>query len=281
MNPVDMDVLTSDVAKLVSLPGIYYRLEDAINDERKSFDDVSQIIMHDPDLAARVLRIANSAFYGFPAQIETITRALTTIGTQQVRDIVLATSVINAFDGMPTHLINLKAFWEHSVAVGVTARVIASWRREVNIERFYIMGLLHDIGRLVLYLKMPEAMQQVLSRRDEKQVMLYRLERETFGFDHAEVGASLMSVWGLPKTICAAVKYHHDPAQTTLSRVDVAVIHVADIMVNSLRMGSSGERFVPPLDESAWEVLGLSENDMPEITGQAQQQTHEALTLFF
>lgn len=281
MNPVEMEELTKDVVKLVSLPDIYYRLEDVINDSRKSFDDISQVIMHDPDLTARVLRIANSAFYGFPAQIETITHALAVIGIQQVRDIVLATSVINAFDGLSTSMVNLKAFWEHSIAVGVTARVIASWRREVNIERFYIMGLLHDIGRLVLYLKMPEAMQDLLSRRDESQMLLYRLERETFGFDHAELGANLMRVWGLPETICSAVKYHHNPARARLCPVDVAVIHVADIVVNSLRMGSSGEYFVPTLDEPAWDATGLLENDMPEIIGQVKQQTSEAQALFF
>ncbi len=276
----DIEVLIADVLQLVSLPEVYYRLEEIITDPVMSLEDAGEIIRSDTDLTARLLRIANSAFFGFPSQIESIGRALTLIGTQQLRDLVFATSVIKAFSKLPLGFVSMRSFWQHSIACGATARVIATWRREPNIERYYVAGLLHDIGRLVLYIKSPAMMTEIFSAREAQKELLFRLEEEVLGYNHAAVGGALLQAWGIPQALIEPVELHHTPEASHRCPVETAVVHVADVLVNGLRIGTSGEGFVPPLNEAAWNRLGISENALPEITGRAEQQFKDAMAIF-
>ena len=128
--------------EIPSLPMIFTRIDEAVNNPRSSLADIGRIISEDSSLTARLLKIVNSAFYSFPSKIETISRAVTVVGTQQLRDLALATSVMKLFQGIPPDLINMEAFWKHSIACGVAARVLAAHKREANIERFFVAGIL-------------------------------------------------------------------------------------------------------------------------------------------
>ncbi len=152
-------------------------------------DNLAELLRSDSDLCARMLRIANSAFYSFPTRIETIERAVVTIGLRQIRELVLMTSVVSAFDGLPEHRINMASFWEHSVAVAVTAKALGHSRGIPTADSFYVPGLLHDIGRLVMYLKLPGLTQELLELQDQTAEELVLLEQETLGYSHADIGA--------------------------------------------------------------------------------------------
>jgi HD-like signal output (HDOD) protein len=114
---IGLHLLVEEVDKLVSLPDIYYRLEELIVDPKSTTDSIAGLLRSDPDLCARMLRMANSAFYSFPTRIESIERAVSTIGLRQIRELVLVTAVIKAFEGIPSAKVNMASFWEHSVAV--------------------------------------------------------------------------------------------------------------------------------------------------------------------
>ena len=133
-----------------SLPTIYVELQKALSDPDKTFRDLGDIIGFDPALSARLLKIVNSPFYGFPSKIDTISHAISIIGMDQLTDLALATLVIYQFEGIPNNMFNMEKFWWHSVACGVAARSIADIRNEKNAERFYLAGILHDIGRELL-----------------------------------------------------------------------------------------------------------------------------------
>jgi HD-like signal output (HDOD) protein len=173
-----LDFLVTEVDKLVSLPDIYYRLEEAIVEPTSTTDSIANLLRSDPDLCARMLRMANSAFYSFPTKIETIERAVTTVGLRQIRELVLVTAVIKAFEGIPSGTVNMSTFWEHSVAVGIMAREIGRHAGIPNSGGFYIPGLLHDLGRLVMYLKLPGMMHDLLNQRTISGRPMYLLERE-------------------------------------------------------------------------------------------------------
>ena len=158
-----LETMIAEVDKLVSLPDIYYRLEEAIVDSASTTDKIAELLRSDPDLCARMLRMANSVFYSFPTKIETIERAVSVIGLRQIRELVLMTSVVRAFEGIPEELVNMPTFWEHSVAVGIMARAIGEHARIPKADAFYVPGLLHDIGRLVMYLKVPGLTNQLLA----------------------------------------------------------------------------------------------------------------------
>jgi len=272
--------LVAQVKTVSSLPTVYLRLNEAVNDPHGSNRDIAHVLSEDPGLTARLLHIVNSAFYGFPSKIDTITRAVTVIGTKQLRDLALATSVIEMFDGMADDVVSMESFWQHSIACGVTARILATYRRENNVERFFVAGLLHDIGRLIMFMKIPELCQQALQESETSNTLLYEAEYKILGFDHANVGGLLLRQWQLPESTTNAVAYHHKPCHPRLDgahHFDASLIHVADIIANSMQLGSSGERYVPPLNQDAWQKLGLPESILSPTIKQLEHQYMDAM----
>jgi HD-like signal output (HDOD) protein len=269
--------LMKGTLEIPSLPMIFTRIDEAVNNPRSSLADIGRVISEDSSLTARLLKIVNSAFYSFPSKIETISRAVTVVGTQQLRDLALATSVMKLFQGIPPDLINMEAFWKHSIACGVAARVLAAHKREANIERFFVAGILHDIGRLVLCMKDPDWMRSALGRCHASCELLYKVEIEELGFDHASLGRVLLENWKLPASLVETVAYHHNPEAAARFPIEAAVVHLADIIAHAMQLGSSGERFVPPLSPLAWERAGMSAGQLPAAIEQIDQQYREAV----
>ncbi len=260
-----LDILVSEVDKLVTLPEIYYRLESVFESPVNTLSDISSLISADPNLCARLLRMANSAFYSFPAKIETIERAIGTIGLRQLREMVLATSVIEVFSGIPVEHVDMRKYWRHSVAVGVMARAIARHAELPQAERFYTHGLLHDIGRLVLYIKLPGMMGEMLERANSQSEMLYVLEQQQLDYNHADIGGRLLELWKVPRSIYEAVSYHHDPSLAQEFALVTSAVHIADAWVNCEALGNSGEIVNPPISNEAMQLLNLQEADLAEI----------------
>lgn len=274
------DDLVKDTIQLSSLQIILDQLNKAVNNPEISFSDIAEIINKDPALCARLLKIVNSSFYAFPSKIETITQAITIIGTNQLRDLVLATTVINSFKGIPKKLINMDLFWRHSIACGLASRTIATYRREPNVDRFYVIGILHDIGRLVIYLKIPQQAHDTLKTAQTSGKLLYEAEREIFGYDHAAVGGALVRAWKLSENLEEAVSFHHNPSQANHYPIETAIIHVADIIANAAQMGSSGEHFVPPVNANAWDIIGLPASIISAVQEQMERQFTETTRMF-
>jgi HD-like signal output (HDOD) protein len=270
--------LLDATAAAVSAPLVYTRLTEAIANPRASTTLIADIISEDAALTARLLRLVNSAFYGFPFPIDTVSQAVMLVGTQQISDLALATSVMTAFDGIPDELVDMESFWLHNVATGVAARILAGLRREPLVERFFVAGVLHDIGRLLLFRQRPEHMREALERCECTGKPLFELERAIFGFDHAALGGALLRAWKLPPKLEDMVAFHHVPSQCTHS-VEAALIHVADVVAHTMPLGSSGERAVPPLDPSAWTLLGFDADIVEPTIEQMEAQVGETVRL--
>ncbi|OOZ39359.1 hypothetical protein BOW53_11935 [Solemya pervernicosa gill symbiont] len=277
---LDPEELVKRTRQISSLPVIYRRLDEAINDPYSDLMSVANILSEDAALSARLLRVANSAMFSFPAAVDTISRAITIIGTKQLRDLVLATSVIDMFEGVPEEYVNMDSFWRHSIATGISARVVAAYRRESNVERFYVVGLLHDIGRLVMYLQIPVLANEAIQYSMTNGLPLYRAERELIGFDHTDVGHSLLKAWNLPESLQEAVGNHHTPMRSSRYPEDTAVVHFSDIIANAFQMGSSGEHTVPPLDNGAWEKSGIQPSLLPTVVERIESQYQDAVEIF-
>ena len=269
--------LMKGYTQISSLSTIYARLNEAMNNPRSSMSHLAQIIKDDPGLTARLLRLVNSAFYGFPSKIETITRAIVIVGMQQLRDLAMATSIVNLFTGIPEHLVSMESFWRHSIACGVAARILATYRRETNVERFFVAGMLHDIGRVIINTKIPDKARKALLRCKFNSELLYVAEREVIGFDHAAVGHALLQTWNLPDSLREVVAYHHNPSEARRFPMETAIIHVADIIAHAMQLGSSGEHFVPPVDGKAWETIGLPTSILSPTLDQLERQGNDAI----
>lgn len=269
--------LLRGVTRLASPPQIFLRIEELLASPNTAIADFARVIEGDTGLTARLLRLANSPLYGRVARVATVHTAISMIGTQQLRELALACSVLRVFRDIPAELLDMEMFWRHSVACGVLARSAAVLAGEGNVERVFAAGLLHDVGRLVMLMERPRTMGRVLEAARARGILLYEAEREEFGFDHTEVGALLLRSWKVPERLSEAVGCHHAPHTARGFPMDAALLHVADIMVNALALGSSGQRLVPPLDPRAWETLGLPVDRLPALLAALQEQYDDAV----
>ncbi len=262
-----------------SLPLFYERLNEAINHPRTSIDEIANIITEDQGLTARLLRLANSPMFGYFGNVGSISKAVTIIGTQQLRDLALAASVMGIFKGIPEELMSMASFWRHSIACGIIARALATWRREVNVERFFVAGMLHDIGQLIIATLLGEIVRGMIEESITSEMIYFELERERLGFDHAEAGGALLREWKIPTNISEPVAFHHRPARAEQFPLESSLIHLADIICQAYQLGKSCEHFVSPLDPASWERIGMSPNQLASVLKQVEPQIEETFKI--
>lgn len=230
--------LVKGTLRLLSPPDVFIKLSRMVDDPSCSAGALARTIMGDPVLSARLLRLANSPFYGFPSRIDTIGRAVTVIGTRALRDLVLAVSAPGIFAKMP--ILDMRAFWEHSLRSAALARLLASRCRLAEPESLFAAGLLHDVGQLIILAKLPEIGRETRWRALDCGVALHLVEQEVIGFDHAEVGGELLRQWQLPRSLWEAVACHHRPA-VARDRLTAAIICLADTLAHELPDASTPE----------------------------------------
>ena len=264
--------LVNNSLRVSSLPEIYFQINEVLNDPHSSFADIADVISADTSLSARLLKIVNSPFYGFPSEIDAISHAVSIVGTRQLRDLALATTVISCFKGVPQDHVNMNSFWRHSITCGIAARAIAIYNRQVNPERFFLAGILHDIGRLVLFENLPDAAEKIMEQFKGGDKPLYRVEREILGFDHTEIGAALLEKWGLPESLREIIAFHHDPFKSTRYGYEASIIHMGDIFSKSMEAGSSGDPYIPPLQPESWDQLKMETSVLPFLWNQVETQ---------
>jgi len=272
-------------ADLPTLPEMYFELGDVINDPHSSASSsaaaISAIISKEPALAARLLDIANSVMFRFPARIDSISAAVHAIGMAQIHDLALSVMAMEMLEDIDPEIVSAESYWHHSIACAIAARTLAAYRHESNIERFFAAGLLHDTGSLLFYGQIPEqALMAVLHGRDGDGP-LHELEQAVAGFNHAQLGGALLKAWRLPQALEQAVALHHAPELAMDYPVEAAVVHVADIIINAMEIGSRGEYVVPPLVPVAWERIGLPADVLQSVMEQVDRQFVDMVNTFY
>ncbi|WP_224985027.1 HDOD domain-containing protein [Geomonas agri] len=278
---LSVEHMVEDVSTIHSLPLFYSQLSEAIDHPRSSIGDIAKIIAEDQGLTARILKLANSPLFGYFSKIDTITQAVTIIGVLQVRDLALALSVMDVFKGIPEDLVNMEQFWKHSIATGLASRLLATSQRESNLERFFVAGILHDVGRLVMYVKVPQLCLELLEQCRATGSLLHRAERERLGFDHAEVGCALLKRWKIPPRVAEPVGTHHDSRKGDQYPREGGILHFADVIAHALQIGNSGEVFVPELDQGVWDRLQISSFYLPTLVKQVDDTYEQTVSALF
>jgi HD-like signal output (HDOD) protein len=276
----DLTSLVDEDVNLASLPHIFTEISRVIGDPRSSAIHVGNVISKDPNLSAKLLKVVNSAFYSFPSKVDTISRAVMIVGSKQLSTLALGTSVVNIFQNIPADLVDMKSFWKHSIACGISARMIASYKNVSNTERLFVAGLLHDIGRLFIYKRLPREGREILLQARRTHCLLHSAEFEILGFDHTQIGALLLKKWKLPLMLEHVVGNHHQPSKSQYP-LEATIVYIADILINALRIGTSGERLVPPIIPEVWTELGLPIEIFTKIVQLIDRQVEEVTHNFF
>jgi len=257
--------------KLPEIPAIIFELNEVIAAPLTSAQDIARIVNKSPSIAALLLRVVNSAFYGFPSRIDSINRAVTLIGSKEITNLALGISTMRIFKSIPGGTVNMNAFIRHSLATGILARVMAAHKNLQQTEQLFISGLLHDIGRLIIYKYFPSQAGAIFSQSYNQGRSLLEVEKNILGWNHARIGKHLLEKWKLPLSLESNIYHHHQPLRAK-DPVKTTIVHMADIMANSLGIGTSGARGVPGFDEEAWEQFGLPPASFKGIIQQALHQ---------
>lgn len=264
--------------QLASLPEIVLRLNEMVNDPRMSAADIGAVISQDPALSARLLKIVNSPLYNFPSQIDSISLAVTIVGIRQLRDLVLATAVIRQFSRLSAQPLDIELFWRHSLTTAVVARTLARHMKVANTERYFIAGLLHDIG-LLLLAQEPQALMVQKPTAWEAHDPL-ELEQSIFGFTHAELGAELLRYWLLPASLVEPVAHHHNPRAAGAYIREAACVNLANSIAQDLQPALPGERQDKP-SQFIWDNLALTPDQLPAVLEEVGIQLEEAMQLLY
>ena len=281
INRVTPEDLVSRTADLVSLPDIYIRLKTVVDDPESSMADVAAVVANDPALTARLLKIANSPYFGFPAKITTVARATSLLGTQQIHDLVLATTVAEAFSGIPSELISMQDFWSNSIRCGLLCRRLAQECNVLDSERLFVEGLLHDVGHLIMYQGLPEASAAALLESQQQDKPLFLVERELIGCDYAQVGFALMRSWHFPPGLIESVRYQNEPARAEDFPLEVAIMHIAVRLKQHAIAEAEATGGMPRIDAAAWQVTGLAQEVIEPVCAAAAEQLATTIDMLF
>lgn len=277
--------LALEVSKLFTLPDVAIRLNELIAAPSSSTKDLAEVVRLDPGLAAALLKLANSAYYGLAAKVDTITRAIAVIGERELQSMAMAAAVVSTFKGLPEDLVDMASFWDNSVTCGVVARVLGRRCRMRQTEQLFLAGLLHGVGKLVFYARRGREYRTLLmavEHRDDR--AMAEAEARVFGFDYATLGAELLRAWNLPEMLRVLVGNQLHPGQAGEFRREASLLHVATDMAACLAPTVKGAApgdccYQPRFESAAWAALELDEAVISEVMQEANLQALDVLAI--
>ena len=274
-------ILATNVSSIFSLPDVVFRINELIDSGEATNLELEQTILHDPAITAKLLKFANSAYFGFSGQVDTISRAISLIGHKELQNIVIAASVTSTFKGISSDLIDMEAFWYHSVTCGVVARLLA-----VNIEsreRFFIAGLLHGVGKLIFFSQYPDESAEILSYKDEGEQAVIKAERAIFGFTYTELSAELLKQWRLPTSIWRMVEAQYASVVEEENKDDAYILSISVNIADHIRPGVSRnmclEKIAARYNQDDLSRLGLTADVIESAMVVADLQVLEILSV--
>ena len=279
---VSIDELVHGVDELVSLPEVFIRVNQTVDDPKSSAADVGAIISQDPGLTARLLKLANSPIYALSATIDTVARAVTVLGTQQIRSLVLATSVARSFEGLPNELVSMENFWRHSLLCALCARSLAKRCRKGQPEVMFTAGLLHDIGELVIFSRLAEQAHEalLLTLDSPEDLCVHQAEEQIIGFHHGHVGGELARQWQLPPILTTCIEHHHSIDRAEEFNAESALIHIADTAAQLAELNSLDLEDANPIEAQAWSLTGLDREALEAAIEESREKIDDAMKLF-
>ncbi|MES9942894.1 MAG: HDOD domain-containing protein [Candidatus Thiodiazotropha sp. 6PLUC2] len=255
--PTLWEKITED-CRLISLPDVYIRLKNIVESAEYRLEDVADTIRSDPALTARILKLINSPYFGMPSKIETVFRAVSLLGTQQIHDLTLATCISESLSKKPTPALDMHQFWKRSVYCGLAAQGFARHLGMIDSERLFVCGLLYDLGHLILYQSIPKETQAALQISQQQSLPLVEAERESIGLDYARVGATLMRQWSFPICLIETTEFHPEPVRAKHHPTEAAMVHIASMLAEAfIGNGKFNEGILIP-NPAALEITDLS-----------------------
>lgn len=256
----------SGITNLPTLPTVYSTISEAMEDTNINSEKIAKIISTDQASSFKILKVANSPFYGFHGKIDTISKAILYLGFHEIKNIIFALSVINFFSKDKLFIrFNPIDLWAHSIGVGIATRTVGSASGEKKLENYFLAGIFHDIGKLLFIEFAKEEYAKVLEIVERKNYQIKDAELEVLGVDHSKIGKLLAEKWKLPQSIQDAIYYHHTGTIAGTPDKLVASVHIGDIIARIMEMGYAGDNLIPEPNGKVWEILNIPDNTFANI----------------
>lgn len=282
MSKRDLNKIVQNIQDLPSLPVVVTKMLEVIEDSRSASKDLADVISKDQAFTTKVLRLVNSAFYGFSTRISTLDRATVILGYNTIKNLVLGLSVVEFMEGTKegSHF-NRVEFWEHCLGCAACARLIATKTGYTLPEEAFVAGLLHDIGKVIFDEHLNDDFNQVLESVKNNSISMTEAEDKILGTTHPIIGEWLAKEWKLPLVLRNAIRYHHSPpvSSKTIEETSIicsSIVHISDILCKIGGIGSDGDVNIPSIDRQVLKRINLEENSTERILSEIDQELVKA-----
>ncbi len=272
--------IIGQIRDLPTLPEVVLRVTEMVNNPRVSAKDIGKVIAHDQVLTARLLKLVNSSYYGFPSEITKITTAIVILGFNSIKQLLLSTAVFDLFGKDQIEGFDRVDLLRHTIATAIASRMIGRVMGYSDLEELFVAGLLHDIGKVVMDRYFHEEYRKILRRTLNEDITFYTAEQEVFDCDHTVLGQLLTRHWKLPEKLISIIANHHHPVSAGQYGREAAIVHFADILAKAKRIGSGGDKVMPELDPWSWEILALNPKTLETILAQLEDEFPQVMSLF-
>ncbi len=260
----------NQVTELISLPEIYHQIRDLMTDPTADIHDFARIIRLDANLSAKLLRLVNSAYYGLSDPVDDISRAVNLLGTQQLYNMVLGLSVVSSLSPqqIPADITDVKSLWRSNLLCGNLSQLLAEQLKIKPADRLFIVGLLHNIGHMVLYANFPDLARQAIDRAEQQNLTIHEAELQIQGCHYGDIGAMLMELWQLPEDFQQLVRYQPTPSLAPENWVETALLHIAHAYACS-HFQLTRLEFDNNIEAYAWDITRLDPAQVETLLEQA------------
>ena len=255
----DINDIIGEVDELPALPTVIAQITSMTNNPQTNAADVGKIISNDPTLSSKILKLINSAYYGFPRKISSVTKAIVLLGFNKVKNIALGASMVDMFKGTGSiNQFDFYRFWEHSVASAIAAECIAKALQPAAVDDAFVGGLLHDVGKVVIVNHVRDGL-AAFEHAEKERVVFNDAAKTVLGFDSAKAGSLLTEHWNFPEVLVRTIRYWPYPNRTRQMREAIGCVHLGNVFASALGMGSPGDYAMPTIDHELWEEFKLDE----------------------
>ena len=261
---------------LFTLPEVYYHISKTLSSPTSSAADIGKAISKDPSFTTKLLQLANSSLYPSTHRISSITEAVSMIGVDQLAVLSVGIAFTRSFQSTILEASTMQNFWKHSIATGIASKYLAEKEGFKDTEIFFIGGLLHDIGKILEYSAIMDSAYILhslcyLMKREQQDI-----EHELLSFDHAQVGAAYIEDNNLPKDLYDIIRHHHKPDRANNPK-RTRIVHLADIIVNAMKIGSSGQYYIPTINTKDFSALKADLSVLEDVRKKVNSHTHEMM----
>ena len=281
MNETRLSALLKNIKDIPALPDVAVRVMRMTRDADVTANQLTKVISHDPGLTGNILRLCNSAYYGLPRVISSLTQAIMYLGFHTVRNLVLTCAISDLLGGdRSIYGHGPGGLWQCSFACAVASQQICRRVRVTLHDTAFTAGLLRDIGKVVIHRQIKDTESTLVDMMTQGGLSLLEAERQTLGYTHPEIGAALADQWNFPHELVDAIQNHHHPSEAKSISLVTTVVHVADVMVIEKGYGVELEQLCYPLDEEATRISGISQTMIDEVASELDQHISSMGALF-